>query len=232
MNEDKWSVKKLIRSIVLSRVYQQSSEHNADNYAVDPSNRFLWRMERRRLDAEEIRDAMLAASGELNVERPEASPILELPNAQIKGGKGLQDVKKPTNVRSVYLTVLRGNVPEMLQVFDSADPSLIMGKRDVTTVATQALFLMNNPFVMKQAEQLARRVLAQKGSSPVAQIDLAYRLALGRLPTERERSDITHYLTEYRKLLEAADHKANAQLAAWTSFCQTLFASGEFRYVY
>jgi hypothetical protein len=232
MNDDKWSVKKLIRSIVLSRVYQQSSEHNAENYAIDPSNKFLWRMERRRLDAEEIRDAMLAASGELNLERPEGSPILELPNAQIKGGKGLQDVKKPTNIRSVYLTVLRGNVPEMLQVFDAADPSLIMGKRDVTTVATQALFLMNNAFVMKQAEQLARRVLAQKGSGPAAQVDLAYRLTLGRLPTERERSDITRYLADYRKSLEADAFKGNAQLAAWTSFCQTLFASGEFRYVY
>ena len=232
MNEDKWSVKKLIRAIVLSRVYQLSSEHNADNYATDPSNKFLWRMERRRLDAEEIRDAMLAASGELNVERPEGSPVLELPNAQIKGGKGLQDVKKPTSVRSIYLTVLRGNVPEMLQVFDAADPSLIMGKRDVTTVATQALFLMNNPFVMKEAEQLARRVLAPKGSGPAAQIDLAYRLTLGRLPTERERSDITHYLADYRKSLEADAFKGNAQLAAWTSFCQTLFASGEFRYVY
>ena len=231
MNEDKWSVKKLIRSIVLSRVYRLSSEHNAENYAIDPSNRFLWRMERRRLDAEEIRDAMLAASGELNLERPEGSPILELPNAQIKGGRGLQDVKKPTKVRSVYLTVLRGNVPEMLQVFDAADPSLIMGKRDVTTVATQALFLMNNAFVMKQSEQLARRALAQKGG-PAAQVDIAYRLALGRLATDRERSDITHYLADYRKSLEADAFKGNAQLAAWTSFCQTLFASGEFRYVY
>jgi hypothetical protein len=232
MNDDKWSVKRLIRSIVLSRVYQLSSEHSADDFAIDPSNAFLWRMERRRLDAEEIRDAMLAASGEIDFDRPEGSPILELANAQIKGGKGLQDVKKPTNHRSVYLTVLRGNVPEMLQVFDAADPSLIMGKRDVTNVATQALFLMNSPFVMKQAEQLARRVLGQKGVSPSAQIDLAYRFALGRLPTEREKSDITNYLADYRKSLQGANFKGNLQLAVWTSFCQTLFASGEFRYVY
>src|SRR5207244_6433216 len=74
---DKWSVKKLIRSIVLSHAYQMGSEHNAENFAVDPSNKYLWRMERRRLDAEEIRDAMLAASGELDVERTEGSPVMQ-----------------------------------------------------------------------------------------------------------------------------------------------------------
>jgi hypothetical protein len=132
----------------------------------------------------------------------------------------------------VYLPIVRGNVPEMLQVFDAADPSLIIGKRDVTTVPTQALFLMNNAFIMKQSENLAKRILGEKGSNLPAQIDLAYRLTLGRLPTAREKSDITNYLGDYRKSLEGADHKGNSLLAAWASFCQTLFASGEFRYVY
>jgi hypothetical protein len=231
MNE-KWSVKKLIRSIVLSRVYQMSSDHNSENYAVDPSNKYLWRMERRRLDAEEIRDAMLAASGEIDLERPEGSPVMQLPNAQLRGGKGMGEVRKPTNVRSVYLPIVRGQVPEMLQVFDAADPSLITGKRDVTTVPTQALFLMNSNFAMKQSESLAKRVLAEKGTGPAAHIERAYRLALGRLPTEREKADISRYLGEYRKALEEAGNKGNSQMAAWTSFCQTLFASGEFRYVY
>ena len=107
-----------------------------------------------------------------------------------------------------------------------------MGKRDVTTVPTQALFLMNSPFVMKQSEQLARRILEPKGLNPAARIDLAWRFALGRLPNDHERSDITRYLAEYRKTLEAGDHKGNTNLACWTSVCQTLFASGEFRYVY
>ena len=232
MNDDKWSVKKLVRSLVLTRTYQLNSDHNAENYAVDPSNKYLWRMERRRLDAEEIRDAMLAASGELNLERPEGSPVMELGNGQLNGGKGLQDVKKPTNFRSVYLPVLRGQVPEMLQVFDGADPSLIMAKRDVTTVPTQALFLMNNPVVMKQSEQLAKRVLEPKGLNPSVRIDMAYRIVLGRLPTDREKSDITRYLGEYRQALESANFQGNVNLASWASVCQTLFASGEFRYVY
>jgi hypothetical protein len=230
--DDKWSVKKLIRAIVLSRVYQMSSDHYSENYAVDPSNRYLWRMERRRLDAEEIRDAMLAASGEVDLERPEGSPVMQLSNAQLRGGKGMGEVRKPTNVRSVYLPIVRGQVPEMMQVFDAADPSLITGKRDVTTVPTQALFMMNSNFAMKQADALAKRILAEKGTGPAAHIDRAYRLALGRLPTDREKADVTRYLGEYRKALEDTGNKGNSQLAAWTSFCQTLFASGEFRYVY
>jgi hypothetical protein len=231
MNE-KWSVKRLVRSIVLSRTYRLSSEHDAENYRIDPSNKSLWRREPRRMDAEEIRDAILAASGDLNLERPDGSPVMELSNAQLKGGKGLQDVKRPTNVRSVYLPVLRGNVPEMLQVFDAADPSLIIARRDVTTVPTQALFLMNNPFVMRQADQMAKRVLSQQGLGPAERVEFAYRLALGRLPGDSEKSDITRYLADYRKSLASADFKGNANLAAWASVCQTLFASGEFRYVY
>jgi hypothetical protein len=232
MNDDKWSLKKLIRSIVLSRVYRLSSEHNAQDYAVDPSNKFLWRMERRRLDAEEIRDAMLAASGQLDLERPEGSPVLELDNGIVRGGKALQDVRKPTNHRSVYVPILRGLVPEVLHVFDMADPALIMGQRDVTTVAPQALFMMNNAFVVVQSTQLARRVLGARGLNPDTRIDLAYRLVLGRAADEREKADIKNYLGSYQQSVESAKPKTNPQLAAWASFCQTLFASGEFRYLY
>jgi hypothetical protein len=232
MNEQKWSVKKLIRSIVLSRVYRLSSSHQAGNYAIDPSNKYLWRMERRRLDAEEIRDAVLAASGQLELARPEGSPVLELDNGLVRGGKALQDVRKTTNQRSVYLPVLRGFVPEMLQVFDVADPNLIVGQRDVTTVAPQALFMMNNQFILMQSTLMARRVLGTQGLNPDGRIELAYRLALGRLASEREKSQIKDYLASYQKSLESAGPKVNRQLASWTSFCQTLFASGEFRYLY
>jgi hypothetical protein len=215
----KWSVKKLIRSIVLSRTYQLSSQHNAANYEIDPANRYLWRMERRRLDAEEIRDAMLVAGGRIDLERPVGSLVLGLGNGRVGGGKALQEIRKPSNVRSVYLPVLRGTVPEMLQAFDAADPSLIVGKRDVTTVPTQALFLMNNSFVVTQAEAMAQRILGHTGLNQADRI-------------ERERSDVIKYLNEYRQAVERDNQKVRPQVAAWTSFCQTLFESGEFRYVY
>jgi hypothetical protein len=130
------------------------------------------------------------------------------------------------------LPVLRGSVPEVLTVFDGADPSLIVGKRDVTTVATQALFLMNNPLIATQAERMARRILQPKDLDQSARIDLAYRLALGRPPDEHEKTSVSRYLVEYRQSLEKGQHKGNPQIAAWATLCQTLFASGEFRYVY
>jgi hypothetical protein len=231
-NDYHWSLKKLVRSIVLSRVYRLSSEHNAEDYAHDPSNKYLWRMERRRLDAEEIRDSILAASGDLDLKRPEKSEMLELDNQVITPPKLVQSVRKPSNHRSIYMPILRGNVPEMLRVFDLADPDLIVGQRDVTTVAPQALFMMNNSFVLGHSNRLAGRVLSHRDLTQVGRIDLAYRFALGRLPTNRERSEVRQYLAAYRKSVEQAKVKGNPLFAAWASFCQTLFASGEFRYVY
>jgi hypothetical protein len=188
-------------------------------------------MDRRRLDAEEIRDAMLVASDELILDRPEASEVMKLENKTIFGPKGIA-VMRPGNVRSVYLPIVRGLVPESLQIFDLADPNLIVGQRDVTNVPTQALYLMNNPFVMRQSEQMARRLLAQEGLKPAGRIELAYRIALGRPPRASEAAIATRFVQEYRQSLEGAGHKANATLAAWTSLCQTLFATGQFRYVY
>ena len=112
------------------------------------------------------------------------------------------------------------------------EPNLVVGKRDVTTVPTQALFLMNNPFVLKQADEMAKLILAQSGLDQTGRINLAYRIALGRLPTDHERSDFGHYIDDYRKSVATANPKANAQMAVWTSFCQLLFQSAEFRYVY
>ena len=229
--EQKWSVKRLIRTLVLSRTYQLSTVHDEHNYEKDPDNRLLWRMPHRRLDAEEIRDAMLMAGGQLDLQRPEGSVVMQLSNKGVNAGKGMQEVRKPSNVRSVYLPVVRGQVPAMLGVFDMADPNLIVGKRDVTTVPTQALFLMNNPFVLNQAREMARRILRQEGLNPNARIDLAYRLALGRLATPSERDQAASYLADFRKTLEADQTPGNPQLISWSSFCQTLFQSGQFRYV-
>jgi hypothetical protein len=230
---DKWSVKKLIRSIVLSRTYQLSSVHDSGNFEHDPSDRYLWRMPRRRLDAEAIRDAMLVASGRIELQRPVGSPVMDLGNRQLGGGgKGMQEVRRASNVRSAYLPILRGQVPEVLGVFDMADPNLIVGKRDVTTVPTQALFLMNNPFVLAQSEAMAKRVLSQPSLDQKARITLAYQLALGRAPTQQERTTLARFIDSYRKSVAADNPNGNAQLAAWTSLCQLLFQSGEFRYVY
>jgi hypothetical protein len=189
-------------------------------------------MERRPLEAEEIRDAMLLASGDLQLERPVGSPVMELGNAALGGGKGAKGIHKNSDVRSVYLPYMRGQVPEMLQVFDGADPDLIVGKRDVTIVPTQALLLMNNPFVLKQSQAIAKRVLEGSERDQAARIVLAFRLVLCRAPSEAERSEVAKFLKEYRDALSGASKQGNPQLAAWTSVCQTLLQSGEFRYLY
>ena len=230
---DHWSVKKLIRSIVLSRTYQLSSTHDGGNYAVDPTDRFLWRSERRRLDAEEIRDAILAASGALDLTRPEGSLVMKLGGAEIGKGNNLASVDNPGPVRSVYLPLLRGQMPEALSVFDMPDPSLIVSRREVTTVATQALYLMNNPFVLNQSERMAKRLLAEKELNEASRIDLAFRLTLGRRPADNERAEMTSFLHDTRKAIAEGegDHK-HPNLVVWTNVCQALLASAEFRYLY
>jgi hypothetical protein len=126
----------------------------------------------------------------------------------------------------------RGNVPEALAVFDMADPSLIVGRREVTTVATQALFLMNSQFAMKQSEEMARRLLDQSGLTDPARIDLAYRLAFGRLPSSTEKARVEKFLHNYHQALAKEGGKTPGRFVAWSSFCQTLFAGAEFRYLY
>jgi hypothetical protein len=130
----------------------------------------------------------------------------------------------------------------MLQTFDAPDPNLIVGERDVTTVAPQALFMMNNPFVITQSNQMAQRVLGVEGPNTDERIDFAYRLALGRVANQSEKPAIRHFLSDYRQSLatsgpnrrsaETSGAKGNAEAATWAALCQALFASGEFRYRY
>eukprot|EP00913_Durusdinium_trenchii_P008842 g8308.t1 len=199
--DEGWSVKSLIKSIVLSRVYGLSTDHINANYAVDPENRLLWRSSRRRLDAESIRDAILAVSGQLNLERPDASPVARMANGEIGRGRNTGAIEGAANRRSVYMPVVRQAMPAMLKVFDVADPSLIVGQRDVTTVPTQALFMMNSPFVLRQSELTAKRLFDSKGLDDADRIKLAYRLTLGRTPTAKEQSRVLGFITKHRESL-------------------------------
>src|SRR5204863_9208646 len=129
--EGAWSVKKLIRALVLTRTYQLSSETNAANIAADPANRLVWRHSPRRLDAEEIRDAMLAVSGKLDRTRPNGSAamdmkVIELTNVSAEA-KRLQDAANKSAHRSIYLPLLRTLTPRSLEVFDFAEQGLVVG---------------------------------------------------------------------------------------------------------
>jgi hypothetical protein len=135
-------------------------------------------------------------------------------------------------VRSVYLPLVRGVVPEMLSMFDVADPELPTAQRDVTTVATQALFLMNASFVADQARGVARQALDASGKE-AEQIDTAYLLILNRVPTHNEKSLALNYLTEFReRQTDKAKTARETQAEAFTGLAHALFGTAEFRYVY
>jgi hypothetical protein len=234
--EGGWSVKKLVRAIVLSRTYRLASsapaEQLAANLKVDPANRLVWRHSPRRLDAEEIRDAMLAAAGRLDLNRPEGSPakdmkVMELPNNGPLAKRLEADALASVH-RSIYLPLLRTLTPHSLAVFDFAEQGMVTGSRDTTTVAPQALYLLNDPFVRRQADALAERLIAHQELDDRARFGLAYRFALGRVATTKEIDRARRYVADYEV---ASGNSPPMVAAAWVSLCQALLASAEFRYV-
>ena len=199
-----WSVKKLVRTIVLSHTYRLSAESTAANFAVDPANRLVWRHSPRRLDAEEIRDAALAASGQLNLARPEGSlakdfKVIEMRNNGPEA-RGLIDKSSESVHRSVFLPLVRGVTPRALEVFDFAEQGLVTGSRDSTTVPTQALYLLNDPFVRRQALAFADRLLKNTEQNDYDRVNLAYRLAFGRPATPAEIDRANSYLSDFEAI--------------------------------
>jgi len=191
-----WSLKKLHRLILLSDTYQRSSEFSEANAKVDANNRYLWRMNRQRVDAETLRDAVLAVSGELNLKMggrpviPKLSPEeYSVMWARNQWPEAL-DPREHTR-RSVYLYVKRNFPLPMLSTFDAPDTSLSCSRRDNTTVAPQALTLMNGEFMVQQAKRLA--ALARQQPSP---LDFVFERVLGRTPLANERSKASATLTD------------------------------------
>jgi hypothetical protein len=228
-----WSVKQLIREVMLSRAYQLSSEHSEAAYAVDPDNALVWRMNRRRLEAEPIRDALLAVSGRLDLKRPAGSLTQTITGGEIGRQAKMAGLSQPVTFRSAYLPIVRGAVPDFLNLFDVADSELVVGQRDVTTVAPQALYLMNSPFVLEQASVTAQRLLAKSDlADDATRVDYAFRLVLGRPADSEQQAAALNYLHDYAASLDASSNAEAKRLAAWSSLCQMLFSSAEFRYVY
>ena len=235
-----WSVKQTVREIVLSHVYQVSEETDHRNAEVDGENKLLWRWNRQRLEAESIRDALLAASGELDLARPAGTPTTELGTRELGPNANYEPLRRAYKYRSVYLPVLRGQVPELLSLFDMANPSLVVGTREVTSGPTQALYLMNSPVVLELADRFAQRILSSSVADDSSRIDIAYETALGRKPNSGERERALQFLRSYQESFSsqlAADgtpspNAEQSRQAAWSAFTQTLFAFPEFRYVF
>jgi len=223
--EDGWSLKRLVRRLVLSRTYRQSSaEGDGRHVEADGDNRQLWRFSRRRLESEAIRDVMMSASGQLVLDRPNTSLMLQFGTTELESDTDIGSLVRKSPYRSVYLPMPRGLLPEMLRIFDQADPSLVVTQRDATGSPPQALFLMNSPFVIEQARHLARRLLAECQADS-ARVELAYRLTMARAPTAAERRTIDVFLAEN----DSGNGQASEE--SWTTIAQTLLALPEFRFV-
>jgi hypothetical protein len=223
-----WSRKQMIRSLVLSRTYRQSSTFDADAFQIDADNRLLWRMSKRRIEAEPMRDAMLSVSGELDLRRPVGSLVGSVIGDRPISLVGL-DKRLPRDLdgsvhRSVYLPVLRDRLPDVLEVFDFAEPSLVTGKRETTNVPTQALYLMNSPFVYERAEAMAKR-LRQETNDDQSFIDKAFQYCYGRLPT----SDETRRVAQFMAIDENRSEDAAQTLQRTINCCQALLSTAEFR---
>ena len=228
--DNRWSVKRLIKFIVTSHVYRLGSSSNEIAEQIDPQNRLLWRMNQRRLEAEAIRDSILVASGQIDLTPGEKSIVTKIGDGDI--GRGIDPSRFTVNdtKRSVYLPIVRGAVPEMLRVFDFPEPSIISGQRDVTTVPTQALYMMNSPFVVEQSQYMAKRILADRQLDDSDRVNLAYQLALCRRASADEISRSLEFI-EQATVAANGGESENESESAWAGFCQVLFASGEFRYV-
>ena len=224
-----WSVKAMIRYIMVSRVYRLSSQVQADAPVGDPGNSLLWSMNQRRLEGEAIRDAMLAVSGQLSLEPRIGSPVDKLGEGLIGRTLKVGELQKEDRLRSVYLPIVRGAVPELLALFDFPEPSIVGGVRNVTTVPTQALFMMNSSRVLVLSKHFAERLVSTETGN-AERIELAYQLAFSRSPTSLETKRALQFAEDTQRTLQEVEKmdEKRSEIVAWTGICQTLFASSEF----
>jgi len=209
---DGWRLKPMHRRMMLTAAYMQSSEFDVADNKVDPENRWLWRFEPRRLEAEVIRDSMLAVSQTLD---------------ETMYGPGSLD--QGHRRRSIYFKIKRSKLISTMQLFDSPEPLVSVGERPATTIAPQALHFMNSPQVRAYAQGLAKRA-SQGAADPAASVDQAYQLALGRSPTPAEKTDAAEFLASQTASYQQAKQQSPSQIAL-TDFCQVLMSLNEFVYV-
>lgn len=248
--DQKWSVKKLVREIVLSHAYAQSSDHREDAFLADPENELVWRANRRALEAECLRDGLLAASGSLRPDRPHGSMISRSGDGVIGGRRGLgvteEEITSANDPhRSLYLPITRNVLPDSLELFDFADNSMVSGTRTTTIVPSQSLYWMNNSSVETECRLLADELLGQLQSRSDSDSLIQGRLAkspplsddrieqlfnnltlkiLSRKPLEEEKRAAMAYVKQKQK-----DNTSHQTI--WASVARSLFASADYRFL-
>lgn len=228
--ESGYSVKAMHRLIMASAAYQRSSDFDARALEIDPEAKLLWRFNRRRLSAEEIRDAMLLVSGDLDSTMGGEHPFPPVEKWGFTQHAPYYGVY-PTKRRSVYLMQQRLKRHPFLALFDGADPNVSTARREVTTVPTQALHMMNNEFVHQRAAGLARRILSG-ANDDTSRTRFAWNLAFGRSPTPEELSEVSAFLKQYAEAMGEGDRsKDSVELKVWSALARTILTRNEFLFV-
>jgi hypothetical protein len=229
--ESGWSIKAMHRLIMLSSTYQMSTAYNERAARMDPENRLHWRMNRRRLEAEDLRDAVLAISGCLDPCM--GGSLLEGKNHEYVTSTANRNYDRyDSRRRSLYLPVIRSALYDVFQAFDFPDPSVPNGDRATTTVASQALFMMNSKVAQEQTRELAKSLLNDQQTDDARRVRRAYERALGRPPTAAETEQALRFIGQSEETLAAEKTtKEERRLDAWQGLCRVLVASNEFVYV-
>jgi mono/diheme cytochrome c family protein/cytochrome c553 len=230
--ESGWSIKSVHRLILLSATYQMGGDLDAKGAEVDPDNRLWWRIPPRRLEAEAIRDSLLAVAGRLD-RTPGGPAITHVKNREFLFDHTSKDgTKYESRRRSLYLPVIRNNLYDVFQLFDATDATVTKGDRATTTVATQALFHMNSDLVADSAARLAERLLAVTELGDPDRVDRLYRTTYGRPATAPETERFLHAVTAFDGDLQIREpDTAKRRAKAWALACQVVLAANEFVYV-
>jgi hypothetical protein len=267
--KNNWSVKQLIREIALSRIYRTDSKFNKKSFEADPENKFVWRVEPRRLDAEVLRDSILRISGQLDSERPRASLVAEFGtgivrdgtlvstsgtanpnistgmmarfggnfrqrrgpsnNSEISNRPAIARIDQSLKYRSVYLPVLRDNLPRSMEVFDFAEPSMVVGTRETSNTPDQGLYFLNNEFVIQQSDAIALRIMKEK-QQVREQIKYAFLLAYGRQATSSELSAAENFYNDFEAEARFG-RRGEVSFKKLSALCQAIVGSAEFRFL-
>lgn len=226
-----WSIKDLLRKIVLSKTYQMSSDLNSAAMEVDPDNLLLHRANIKRLSGEQIRDSMLLISGRLDPQMYGPSvPVYLTPFMTGRGRPGSSGPLDGNGRRSVYMEVRRNFLSPMMLAFDTPIPFNAIGRRNRSNVPSQALILMNSPFVETQAEQWAKQLVSST-TTVDDRIESTYLAAFSREPSEQERQAAKDFLKLQAKELAIPDDKILSDVSLWKDFCHVLFNVKEFIYI-
>ncbi len=227
VKEDHWSLKKFQKRLMLTNAYQMSGKYDKRAAAIDGDDRLLWRFPRQRLEAEAIRDSILFVSGTLD--RTMGGTTINLkPRSYVTSTANADPVKYDTLRRAVYLPVIRSAVYDLYTAFDFGDPTVMNGDRSSTTVAPQALFMLNSPLVLAATKAQAQHLLGLKDLDDAQRIQKLYATCYGRAA---KPSEVTRALTFLSRFQLAYPQSEDRRERAWQSLCKAVIAANEFIYV-